>query len=282
MPYYNSLRTLTWAVASLLVQSFDDWELILVDDGSDQDPVAFLNTVSDSRIKYTRLRKNYGRGVARQISLEQSKGQYIGMLDADDWSYPNRLKDQIDVLAGDPMLALVSSGMAVTDVESNLLGIRGNGKGVTQGPFRSLSIPFSFPASLIRRDAIGQANFDRNLLRGQDTDFLLQFMRGHTYHVVSRPLYSYLEDPRDLLAKVIESHSYRRARIRKHLSVAPVEGIMSITESYITEGVLQATQILGKESHFLASRHKIPTDEEISSYHNAHQVVADMVRLFEN
>src|SRR5690349_14923503 len=107
IPCYNANATLPRALSSLLAQTCQEWECIIVDDGSIESPMPIIRTVDDTRIKLISLRRNYGRAVARQAALDHANGQFLAMLDADDWMFPNRLADQIAVLATEPDLALV-------------------------------------------------------------------------------------------------------------------------------------------------------------------------------
>ncbi len=113
MPCYNATSTLPMALASLLAQTYENWECVLVDDGSTDAPVAILERIDDPRIRYIRLPYNQGRGVARQIALDNVRGDLITMLDADDWIYPNKLEMQYLQMVANPHLALISTGMAI-------------------------------------------------------------------------------------------------------------------------------------------------------------------------
>ncbi len=85
MPCYNSAGTLPLALASLVAQTYENWECILVDDGSTDRPIDIVEQASDKRISFFRLDRNMGRGVAQQAALDYATGDYLCMLDADDW-----------------------------------------------------------------------------------------------------------------------------------------------------------------------------------------------------
>ena len=94
-PFYNASRTLPDCLKSLKLQTYEHWECILVDDGSIDDPMDVINQYPDQRFKLIRLEKNMGRGVARQIALDNSQGDFLCFLDGDDWIYPHKLSDQL-------------------------------------------------------------------------------------------------------------------------------------------------------------------------------------------
>lgn len=96
-PVYNSQNVLEDTINSVLGQSYNNWELILVDDCSEDESVPIIERYAkrDVRIKPIYLNKNEGAGFARNIGLENATGHYIAFLDADDIWLENKLKDQL-------------------------------------------------------------------------------------------------------------------------------------------------------------------------------------------
>ncbi len=141
MPLFNAANTVLVALASLQAQTYENWECVIVDDGSVDSSAQVVNTVRDARIHYLRLDRNRGRGYARQHGLEAARGRYITFLDADDWIYPNKFRQQVELLHAEPELAIVSTGMAITDSNDQLVGLRTPppGGGSSLRPSRVLS-----------------------------------------------------------------------------------------------------------------------------------------------
>jgi len=96
-PVHNSEKFLSRCIDSVISQSYKHWEHILVDDCStDNSADIILKCVAeDSRIRYIKLEKNSGAGVARNTGIELAKGKYIAFLDSDDLWYPNKLEKQL-------------------------------------------------------------------------------------------------------------------------------------------------------------------------------------------
>lgn len=94
---FNCEAFILRTIQSVLAQSFQDWELLITDDGSTDDTVAVIQTqaAKDSRIKYFVLEKNSGPGVARNHSIEHASGRYIAFLDGDDMWAPDKLEKQV-------------------------------------------------------------------------------------------------------------------------------------------------------------------------------------------
>tara|TARA_R110002020_G_scaffold336426_4_gene551804 strand:+ start:73085 stop:73828 length:744 start_codon:yes stop_codon:yes gene_type:complete len=96
-PVYNSDKFLANNIASVQAQTYSNWEHILVDDCStDNSADIILEYASkDSRIKYIKLQKNSGAGIARNTAIKAAKGKYIAFLDSDDLWHPEKLHMQI-------------------------------------------------------------------------------------------------------------------------------------------------------------------------------------------
>ena len=96
-PVYNSEKYLEESMASVLAQTHENWEHILVDDCSSDSSAALIKSFQkkDPRIKYRRLEKNSGAGIARNRAIALAQGRYIAFLDSDDRWYPEKLEKQL-------------------------------------------------------------------------------------------------------------------------------------------------------------------------------------------
>lgn len=96
-PVYNSEKFIEECIQSVISQSYRDWEHILVDDCSKDESAKIILAYaeSDQRIKYLKLTKNSGAGVARNKAIELAKGDFIAFLDSDDLWHPSKLQKQL-------------------------------------------------------------------------------------------------------------------------------------------------------------------------------------------
>lgn len=110
IPCYNQAHFLTDSVGSLIAQTLDDWECIIVNDGSPDDTRAVVTSLmqQDRRIRYVE-QENCGLACARNTGLNHAHGHYIQFLDADDLIAPDKLQLQFDALRGLNGLALCYS-----------------------------------------------------------------------------------------------------------------------------------------------------------------------------
>jgi len=95
MPVYNAEQFVAQAIGSILHQTYDNLELIIVDDGSSDNSVNVIQSFKDDRIKLYRNDGNHGIVYSRNKGLKLAKGDYIGMFDADDVAYPEKFEEQI-------------------------------------------------------------------------------------------------------------------------------------------------------------------------------------------
>jgi teichuronic acid biosynthesis glycosyltransferase TuaG len=100
IPTFNSEKFIEETIRSVQLQTYENWEIILVDDCSQDNTVAIVSQMAqqDKRIQFFQLDKNSGTGVARNTALSKSAGRYISFLDADDLWKPMKLEKQIDFL----------------------------------------------------------------------------------------------------------------------------------------------------------------------------------------
>lgn len=223
MPAYNVQGSIGYAIASLLSQSYNNWECIVVDDGSTDDTIRLLRAIAayDSRVKVFSFKTNQGRGAARIKTLKEAKGDYITMLDADDWLYPHKIERQVRFLESNPDVSLHSMGMAITD-GSGLVSKRGVPSDV-KSIFDQL-VPIFIPhaPSMIRRSDIGDQTYDRRLKLAQDQDFIRRVLVGNRYVVSPALGYTYSEMGSVSISKVLRGYAYNAFgyyKLRSHFGL---------------------------------------------------------------
>ncbi|HEY4124800.1 MAG TPA: glycosyltransferase family A protein, partial [Rhizomicrobium sp.] len=119
IPVFNRAHLLERALSSVLNQSFQDFEIIVVDDGSKDDPERVVQAIADSRIRFVR-QENMGGGAARNTGIDLAQGRYIAFLDSDDQFLPHHLKAVKAMLDRGPGLAAYAR-MSVDRGNGNLM-----------------------------------------------------------------------------------------------------------------------------------------------------------------
>lgn len=121
IPVHNRERYVRVAVNSILDQTFEDFELLVVDDGSTDGTRAALDAYSDPRLRVVSNERNLGIPATRNRGLELARGEYIALLDSDDHAYPRRLERQVRFLDDRPEIAQVGSWCSFMDSEGEML-----------------------------------------------------------------------------------------------------------------------------------------------------------------
>ncbi len=121
IPVYNREQYVGEAIESILAQTFTDFEILLVDDGSTDSSVDTIRSFSDSRIRLVCSEENLGIPKTRNKGVELARGQYMAMLDSDDRAYPNRLEKQIAFLDSHPEYAQIGSWCRMMDAQGHVL-----------------------------------------------------------------------------------------------------------------------------------------------------------------
>jgi glycosyltransferase involved in cell wall biosynthesis len=118
MPIYNAGHHLRIAVLSIVHQSFNDWELLIFDDGSTDNSVRSLDDINDPRIRIINDGLNKGLAARLNEAIDMARGQYFARMDQDDVSYPERFAKQLSLLNSNSALDVVAAS-AITIFEDN-------------------------------------------------------------------------------------------------------------------------------------------------------------------
>jgi len=194
MPAYNAARYIAGAIRSVIDQTFSNWELIIVDDGSQDETAAIIKPfLDDARISYIH-KENGGAATARNVGIKVSHGNLIAFLDADDLWVPEKLARQLDCFEKYPEIGICGTGMMLID---------SNGKITSQGtvpafhgnPFPKI-LEYSLAnmsTAMIRREVFEKAGlFDETLgTAPEDYEFWLRAGKHALFHVTAEPLACY-------------------------------------------------------------------------------------------
>jgi glycosyltransferase involved in cell wall biosynthesis len=260
MPVFNGFPTIRLSVASLLRQTYTNWECIIINDGSTDGTKEFLNTINDSHFVIHHFIENQGRPHARQKGLELARGEYIAMLDADDIYHPEKLAIQVKVMNEHPEIALVSSGICSFGNKVDFIRIRQKGDGKIHLYRRNDKLPIPHAPSMLRREYAVKFSYNKLLKLGQDSDFLRRYLDGEKYICLPNILYYYSEFDSVNKKKII--HAYAIAinnYFRQRDVVGCAKTILKFIYVIITFPFLNIVSILRK-------RGNSPSKEDIEDF----------------
>ncbi len=189
IPVYNRAESLRTAIESVRAQSCQDFEILVVDDGSSDDPRNVVDSFHDPRIRFI-SQPNGGGGKARNTAIDQARGRFIAPLDSDDVYLPHHLAGMRSLLEHSSNL------IAYARVRVD----RGEGR-VFLKPPRALAPGEDMAAYLLcdrgfvptitlvaPRDAATRIRYDEHLRPAEDADFALRlFLAGYRFHMLEEP-----------------------------------------------------------------------------------------------
>tara|TARA_B100000287_G_scaffold164129_1_gene154799 strand:+ start:117 stop:944 length:828 start_codon:yes stop_codon:yes gene_type:complete len=235
IPTFNRKETLKRAIQSVLMQSYTPYEIIVIDDGSDDGTKEWLKD-NYPNVKYI-YQMNSGVSSARNKGIKFARGDWIALLDSDDEWLPSKLKDQANEIELNP---------AAKFLHTNEIWIR-NGVRVNQmkkhkkyGGYifeKCLDMCRISPSSvLIKKDIFDEIGmFDETLKVCEDYDLWLRFASKYPVHFLDQPLIKKYGGHSDQLSKVDDGiESYRIRSLKKIMN----SGILNKKQKTITKDVL--------------------------------------------
>jgi glycosyltransferase involved in cell wall biosynthesis len=151
MPVYNCASYIAESVDSILTQTYEDFELILIDDCSSDGTAEYLESLSDPRIKFIRKPQNTGLTNSLNMGLEIACGEYIARMDGDDISLPDRFGKQVEFMDSNPDVVVCGTFFLVIGSEDKFTPNLSNDSLVMDLMINS---PIAHPTVFIRNSVI--------------------------------------------------------------------------------------------------------------------------------
>lgn len=231
---YNYGRYVRQAIESVLEQTFSDFELIIIDDGSIDDSRSIINEFANHPKVRIIFQENKGLNRSNNIALRAARGSYIMRLDADDFLDPNALLVMTKIMEAKPDLGLVFPDYYYVDEDGNILGLE------RRHDFKDAVTLKDQPAhgacTLIRkRVLIGVGGYSEEYRCQDGYDLWLRFIKKHEVENVNLPLFYYRRHGNNLTennefiletrARIKEVHAERMKRPPlRALGILPVRG----------------------------------------------------------
>ncbi len=280
IPCYNAAATLPWALASLLAQSRQDWECIVVDDGSTDHPEEVVAALGDARIRLVRFAGNQGRAAARQAGLDQARGDLLAKLDADDWLYPHKLAIQVDVMQRLPEAGLVSTGIAIEDADRRLLGVRARGEAgacrLRQPLGRPAALPVAHAASMLRMEIAKRHGYNQRLRRAEDADFLLRVLLANRFCILHDVLYAYGEYRNVSQSETLDAYRQRMAMFWTYRRRYPLTSAVRVVQTAAKWTAYRVAFAAGRQAVLVRRRSVAPTPDDVQAHEAAWANVAQV------
>jgi glycosyltransferase involved in cell wall biosynthesis len=216
MPVFNCETTLASAVASILNQDYQDWELILIDDGSGDRTLEIARSFTDPRIRAIAGAGNLQTPARLNQAVELSNGTFFTRMDGDDIAYPQRLSRQVAYLTAHPDVDLLGTSVIVFQGDGEATEMRrmgGTHEWICRHPGSGISMPG--PTCMGKTRWFRSNPYDIQAIRCEDQDLLLRTYRHSRFACIEDVLYGYREDSLSLRKRVLGRWNYTRALIRE-------------------------------------------------------------------
>ncbi|MBW4536881.1 MAG: glycosyltransferase [Pleurocapsa minor HA4230-MV1] len=226
IPTYNAISYLPAAVDSVLKQTFRDFELIIVDDGSSDRTAEWVLSLTDPRVKFI-TQENQGSAAARNKGIAIAQGAYIALFDADDIWELTKLEKQAHFLDAHSSIGLVDTSVVLIDEEG-----KSTGKVVTsqaEGDVWKHLVQFQPVCScdstpLIRRECFDTVGlFDRDLMFLEDLDWWIRLASHYQFGAIKEPLVKYRQHSGSKSTNCQETLQAFHQIIEKAFESAPTE-----------------------------------------------------------
>ncbi len=193
MSVQNAVSTLESALRSILWQTFPDWELIVVDDGSTDWTGRLLSQVSDARVQVV-WGEGGQKGLATRLNqcIGLARGKYVARMDADDVAYPERFERQVKYLEGHPDVDLLGHGAVLFRGQGQIVGVYPSAQTHEEiGRWPWWGFPLAHPTWMGRRSWFLGHPYNERLTKGQDQELLLRSFRTSRFAALPDILLGY-------------------------------------------------------------------------------------------
>ena len=195
LPVYNGAKTLAAAIQSILLQTYEHWELIILDDASLDNSLEIMSSFDDNRIHVITGNKNIGLPATLNKGIELAKGQYIARMDQDDIAFPERLSKQVEFLTLNNEIDLLGTGTLVFTSDGQISGqfpLRTAHSEICQKPLSGFYLPH--PSWMGKSEWFRNYMYNTRAVRTEDQDLLLRSYKKSKFACLPEILFGYRQD----------------------------------------------------------------------------------------
>jgi len=230
IPTYNRADYVCEAIDSVLTQTFTDYEIIVVDDGSTDNTADLLRPLAEQGLIRYIFQENRGESAARNQGIAVASGEYIAFLDSDDLFLPTKLEKQVSYLDTHPDIALVHSWYAKFEDGGRDLGIRDTSRlngWIYPAYLLDWSVLMVVPAVMVRSSVLEQVGgFDETIRWGPDLDMWRRITRKFRIAVIPDVLCKIRVHPGNISADKISAVASFERYLQKAFDDDPTLGLI--------------------------------------------------------
>ncbi|MFN7522284.1 MAG: glycosyltransferase family 2 protein [Aphanizomenon sp.] len=290
MPVYNGEKYLDTAIKSILNHRFMNFEFVIVDDASTDNSVEIINSYQDQRIKLIKNNVNLGIPTTRNKCLQESSGEYVAVLDCDDYAYPSRLAEQLEFMENNPDFGMVGSWVELIDENDDLTGEVWNEDEPSQKiPCRLLFHNyFAHSAVLLRRSALDTVKINGEVYRkdypnAQDYDLWVRISKKFKVWNIPKVLIKYRVHSHCISLKAANLVEQLTCKIvteqMNNLGIQPTDKQLALHRqigSYNPQEIDTSIEYIKEVANWLTILRNANNKTGVYDHHNFNQVLADL------
>lgn len=212
LPVYNGASTLAAAIRSLLLQTFPDWELLIIDDASSDDSLAVARSFKDPRISVRSHQQNWNLPNTLNEGVTLARGRYIARMDQDDIAFPDRLAMQVVYLDDHPEVDLIGTAAVIFSDNGachGCLQVAVTHQEITKKPWNGIPLPH--PTWMGKQEWFHRHPYDSRAARAEDQDLLLRSHATSRFACLPDVLLGYRQNCRPFRKLYLARCSYARS-----------------------------------------------------------------------
>jgi len=212
LPVFNAEKTLATAIRSIIFQTYYNWELIIVDDGSTDNSLLVAQSFKDPRIILLSDGKNKGISSRLNQALDLCEGEYFARMDADDISFPNRIESQVHYMNEHSNVDLLGTGILIYSgdgVPQGTIPIREKHEDICRRPWSGFYLVH--PTWLGRTEWFLKHRYRSFADKAEDQDLLFRTHRSSCFACLSEVLLAYREEPRSFKKMLLARYAFLKA-----------------------------------------------------------------------
>ncbi|MHB8621936.1 MAG: glycosyltransferase family 2 protein [Sulfuricaulis sp.] len=215
LPVFNADSTLAAAIRSVLNQTYTNWELLIVDDGSVDHSLQIADAFRDDRVRVIAGGKRHGIAMRLNQLIEASRGKYFARMDGDDLAFSSRLERQVSYLEDHPEVDLLGTSVVVFRNDGSLVGrlpIKQDHAAICARPWSGFYLPH--PTWMGRRDWFARHGYDARANGAEDQHLLFRTYKTSQFACLPEVLLGYREDRRSLKRMLTRRYVFLRSFLR--------------------------------------------------------------------
>lgn len=275
IPIYNAEQYLHDALRSVFAQTYQDWELILIDDGSSDRSLDIAKSVSDPRVKVISDGQNRKLPYRLNQIVSEARYQYIARMDADDLISPFRLERQLAVLIENPQIDIVSTGVCSLSNNNLAVGVRAYSTplNLTLSDVLRGQSGIVHASVLARRSWYLRNRYDVEQVLTEDYELWVRAFVNNDLklNILSEPLYYYREEGNVTAAKLLRAYSSQRILLKKYFweNISYRASLSMYINLYAKSALVLGLSSMGLLQHLRANRNSPINDSTVMSHFNA-------------